>query len=56
MLALLGLPLVAADLTGSWRLKEATTSYTIDHPLKTATGDRARPGVWFAAIRQPVTR
>jgi hypothetical protein len=38
LLALVPLPLTAAELKGSWRLKEATTRYTVDHPLKTATG------------------
>lgn len=38
VLLLCGASIAAADLTGSWQLKEATTSYTINHPLKTATG------------------
>ncbi len=41
-----GASIGAGDLTGNWQLKEATTSYTIDHPLKTATGvSRAAKGL-----------
>lgn len=36
---------VQVDLTGSWQLKEATTTYEVSHPLKTARGtSRAAKG------------